>query len=50
MFKTTADYLEIFLVQGVVFSNDSIIENCYLHWKGFKNVNQEVAKKVKDYS
>ncbi len=31
MFKTTADYLEIFLVQGVVFSNDSIIENCYLH-------------------
>ncbi len=27
MFKTSADYLDIFLVQGVVFSNDSIVEN-----------------------
>lgn len=27
MFKTSADYLDLFLVQGMIFSNDTISEN-----------------------
>ena len=50
MFKTPADYLDLFLIQGVLFSNDIIIPNGVLNKQGKNCPDQEVAKKIKDYS
>lgn len=50
MFKTPADYLDLFLIQGVLFSNDIIVPNGVLNKQGKNSPDQEVAKKIKDYS
>lgn len=50
MFKTSADYLDLFLVQGMIFSNDTISENGQLYRKGKRSIDQDSAKKLKDYS
>jgi len=50
MFKTAADYVHLFLNQGVLFSND-IIMNSKVSWlQNVNSPNQEVANYIWKYS
>lgn len=50
MVKTPADYVDLFLSQGVLFSNDQIIPTSEIYKRGQTKPDQTIATKLKDYS